>query len=422
MLIKALYVMNRLPLNRRHAPMIALALLMALPVEALATSLHLPQPWRQEAVVQGRDETYNAERFLHELTFRHPDVLPGPTDNGIRGTGGSVSSRRLYLDFRFRQDFGFNDERQGFLLDIQRSEDLDGAYQRQLVGFRHNLTDQTEVWLQGDVFSDKSQSDLYFSARHNLGRNHWIHGSWILPDAYFNNKTDTDDEFEHKPQSFFLQWHRGLAPGQSTLGTTASIIVSPRSELISRTENLEVENESIKAALTHGERFGPWLWRVTISGEQTRRDYRLAGPDLAGQVDFDRDHVLVDTRMTNTNASFQPSLGASFLKLDETGFFGRALNDIGSVRRREPTLYADLTIPLSARTALSPGIYLSQPDIDEVYLRSRDREEDSFTGKLTLPLKAVLSQKDGAVLTLNPTFYLHRFGFGGGNLQLHWPM
>lgn len=414
--------MNRLPRKQPRLTTAVMVLTLVIPVTVSANTLHIPQPWRQEAVVEGRDETYNTERFLHLLTFRHGKALPGPTDNGLRGTAGSVSSRRLYLDFRFREDFGFNDDRQGFLLDIQRGEDLDGAYQRQLVGFRHNLSEHTELWLQGDVFSDKAQSDVYFSVRHHLGSNHWVHGSWILPDAYFNNKTDSGDEFIRKPQSFFIQWYLGNSLSHPAAGTLVSINVSPPSEFNSRSANLVVESENLNAAVRHSRATANWLWRVEISGELTRRHYQLGGETLAGQADFERDHVKFDASVTDNHRRFRPRLGLYYLSLEEDGFFGRALNDAGTVSRREPTLYADLTLALSARTTLSPGMYLSKPDIDEQYLRNRDRQENGFTGKLTLPFRTVLSEKDSAVLTLTPTFYLHQLGFGGGNLQLHWPM
>ncbi|MDX1597166.1 MAG: hypothetical protein R3295_00750 [Marinobacter sp.] len=394
----------------------------ALAPHALSSNAHLPQPWRQDAVVLGRDEAYNTERFLHELTFDHLQAIPAVTDNGIRGTGGSVSSRRLYLDFRFRNDFGFDHDRQGFLLDIQRSEDLDGAYQRQLVGFRHNLTDRTELWIQGDVFSNKSESDVYFSARRYLNGNSWIHGSWILPDTYFNDKSDTDDEFIHKPQSFFMQWHQAPEATHPTLGTTASLTVSPKSEFLSRTENLQVVNESLKAALTHRFRWNNWRWHLEVGGERTRRDYQLFGADKPASSAFSRDHIKLDSRVTDTGRRFHPHIGLSYLDLDEEGFFGRALNDIGSVRRREPTVYGGLSLPLSPRSRLSPGLYLSAPDIRQSFAENRDRRHHGFTGKLALPFETIISKQDHAVLTLNPTFYLHKFGFGGGNLQLHWPM
>ncbi|MDT9155963.1 hypothetical protein, partial [Escherichia coli] len=50
------------------------------------------------------------------------------------------------------------------------------------------------------------------------------------------------------------------------------------------------------------------------------------------------------------------------------------------------------------------------------------RRHTGFTGKLAVPIETRLSASNQAVLTLNPTFYLHKFGFGGGNLQLHWPL
>ncbi|MEX2476336.1 hypothetical protein [Marinobacter sp.] len=414
--------MNRFPLTQRARFYTVLALLVAIPITSLASTSHIPQPWRQEAVVQGRDTEYSTERFLHELTFRHRQAVPGPTDNGIRGTGGSVSSRRLYLDFRFRQDFALNTERQGFLLDIQRSEDFDGTYQRQLVGFRHNLTDDTQLWLQGDVFSDKAQSDIYFSARHYLAANHWLHASWILPDAYFNDKTESGDAFTRKPMSFFGQWHLGNPQADPLSGTTASITLSPASELNSRNENLVVENESLKAAFSHRRLTGHWRWLFAISGERTRRHYQFNEQDTVERSDFSRDHFLLDARATHPTRRFQPSFGLSYLRLEEDGFFGRERNEAGFVSRREPTLYADMTLPLSARSTLSPGVYLSHAEIRQDFQQSRDRRHSGFIGKFTLPLNMVISENDGAVLTLNPTFYLHQLGFGGGNLQLHWPM
>ncbi|MDX5440895.1 MAG: hypothetical protein LPK15_10700 [Alteromonadaceae bacterium] len=81
---------TRSPASRR----MILALAISLSGTASASNAHIPQPWRSDAVVLGRDEAYDTERFLHELTFDHRQALPTAMDNGIRGTGGSVSSRR----------------------------------------------------------------------------------------------------------------------------------------------------------------------------------------------------------------------------------------------------------------------------------------------------------------------------------------
>lgn len=398
----------------------ALILTGTLTTSAVASTVHIPQPWRSDAVVFGRDEAYNTERFLHELTFRHHQALPSITDNGVRGTGGSVSSRRLYFDFRFRQDFGFRNDQNGFLLDIQRGEDLDGAYDRQLVGFRHNLGERTELWLQGDVFADKAQSDIYLSARHHVTDRSWLHPSLVLPDYYFNDKTDTPDRVTKEPRTYFLQWHR--QGDTATEGSTLSVNLSPDARLVSEQRSLTVSNDSQRAALTHHQRSGDWLLGIHIEGERTRRDYWLQEPDGDLATGFDRDHIQVGGTATLTSHRLSPTAGLFWLQLDETGFFGRELNDQGKIRRREPTVFGEVTFNLTPSTTLSPGVYLSAPDIRQSFEQGEDRRHTGFTGKLALPIATRLSATDQAVLTLSPTFYLHKFGFGGGNLQLHWPL
>lgn len=393
--------------------------------KALAGSPHIPQPWRAEAVVQGRDEAYDAERFLHELTFAHQAEAPSAVENGIRGTGGSVSSDELYYDFRFRQDFGFREGRNGFLLDIQRSEDLDGAYDRQLVGFRQNLGERSELWLQGDVFSDKAQSDVYFSGQHYLngrkGSNEtsWLHASWIIPDAYFNDKTSTPDRFTREPQSLFLQWHQQTELRQST---TISVNWSPESEFVSRQENLTVASDNVRAAFDHRQQSGPWALSIAIEGERSRRQYQLQGPQEGQRRDFSRDYLKATTSARLNEHRLKPRFGLAYIHLDERGFFGRAIDDTGDIRRREPVVFADITLQASAATTLSPAIYLSAPDIRQSFEATREDNHSGFMGKLALPLQFRLSATDRASLTLNPTFYLHKAAFGGGNLQFHWPM
>ncbi|KPQ29833.1 MAG: hypothetical protein HLUCCX14_04190 [Marinobacter excellens HL-55] len=412
--------MNRRNIRVGLSQPVALLLAMVTCSAALASTAHIAQPWRADAVVLGRDEAFGTERFLHELTFRHLQALPSATGNGIRGTGGSVSSRRLYFDFRFRQDFGFRDDQNGFLLDIQRGEDLDGPYQRQLVGFRQNLGDKTEVWLQGDVFSDKAESDIYLSTRHHLTDQSWLHATVILPDYYFNDKTDTDDRFEKKPGSWFLQWH---SQGSSAAeGTTVSVNLSPDSRFSSQRQALTVSNESQRAAISHRQQAGDWLFSLHLEGEHTRRDYWLQDPEENRTTGFERDHIKARGSVTLTPHTLLPTFGLAWLQLDETGYFGRELDDNGSIRRREPTVFGEVTLQTSRNTTVSPGIYLSAPEIRQTFGHGEDRRHTGFTGKLAVPFATRLSANNQAILTLNPTFYLHKFGFGGGNLQLHWPL
>lgn len=399
---------------------LTLTLAMALASGANAGTAHIPQPWRSDAVVLGRDEPYNAERFLHELTYRHRQTLPTATDNGIRGTAGSVSGDRLYFDFRFRQDFGFREDQNGFLLDIQRSEDLDGYYQRQLVGFRQNLGKRTEVWLQGDVFSDKAASDIYLSTRHHFNALNWLHFSWILPDYYFNDKTDSADRFDSNPQTFFLQWHQQGETAKE--GTTFSLNLTPESRFISQQEALSVESDSQKAAFTHRQELGEWRVHVHVEGERSRRSYAFHNADTSASAEFKRDHLYALGSLALHRHPLSPRIGLSYRHLNERGFFGREINDQGEIQRKEPTLFGEVTMAINNHTRISPGLYLSAPEITRSLEQTVDDQHTGFIGKLALPIEFELSRTDQAVLTLNPTFYLHKAAFGGGNLQLHWPL
>ena len=390
-----------------------------IPATLAAENNHLPQPWRQDAVVQGAETTANAERYLHELSYAHSQPAPSLVENGIRGTGGSVGSRRLYLDFRFRQDYGFNQDRQGFVLDVQRSEDLDGTYERQLIGFRHQLTETTQVWLQGDVFADKSRSDVYLSGRHTFSSGAWLHASWILPDIYFNAKTTDDDTFVDSAQSYFLQWHRPAGSHRQS-GTTVSLTYSPPSTFDSRSEGLVVENETIRGALTQQHRLGDWQLHLTLSGEYTRRLYNL--DELAYTIPTRRDHMKVDAKAIYHRHRLQPGIGLHYFYLREQGYTGRNLDEIEDLRRKEPTVSAHLSVPVAPAVTLKPAIYLSAPHIDQAHANSHEEDNREFTGKLALPFEILLSGEERAILTLAPTVYLHKAAFGGGNLQLHWPM
>lgn len=407
---------NNLPMPTKSL-LVALLLPLFLAPAVQAADFHLAQPWRQEAVVEGRAELYNSERFLNELSFRHQHP-PGPTQQGIRGTAGSARSNRLFMDFRFYRDFAFDNEQQGFLLDIQRSEDLDGAFDRQLVGFRHTLNN-TDLRIQGDVFHDKSLSDIYLAARHNVSGNQWLEAAWILPDAYFNSKTETGDELVTKPQSLFLQWHRGRREESRDRGSTLSVTLSPESELVSRSAGLSVKSRSVKAALTQS--FLLQRAEVTLSGqgEYARRSYQL---EEGSSPEFTRDHFQLLAEVAPPALRLSPRFGLSGLYLDETGYFGRDINSTGTVRRREANVFGSVSFQLTPRTDLAPELYLGAASIRQELHGEPKTNHSGFIGKAAFPFNILVSAADNAILTINPTFYLHKSNFGGGNLQLHWPM
>ncbi|MED5240000.1 MAG: hypothetical protein VX379_10525 [Pseudomonadota bacterium] len=396
-----------------------LGYLTTLTITTSAQNWHVPHPWRSEAVVTGRANDYGDEYFLHAFSYRHIQAHPSPVEEGIRGTGGSLTSDRLYLDFRYLQRFQFDNPDQAFVLDIQRGEDFDGSYDRQLVGFQQTLAQRWELSLQGDVFNAKSLSDIYFGVRRHHGNGSWLQVNWVLPNAYFNDKTDTDSEIITRPQTLFLQWHQQTSAEDSM---TLSLNHSPESTLNDRAQGDQVSSEQSRLALRLRKTTADWQWQTELKGERTRRTHQLIERP---QVEpFRRDMGAVSLSARYRKHPLQPMLGAHYFWLKESGWFGRSLDGTARIERREPLLFGSISWRLTRSQTLSPTVYLSWPTVQQTVTNTRwsDRDENGFIGKLSLPWQILVSREHGAVLSIVPSLRLHRLAFGGGNLQLHWPL
>lgn len=386
---------------------------------ASAQNWHSPHPWRSDAVIEGRSHDYGDEYFLHAFSYRHLQAHPSPVEEGIRGSGGSLTSDRLYLDVRYLKSFQFDNPDQAFVLDIQRSEDFDGSYDRQLLGFRQTVAQRWQLSLQGDVFNDKSLSDIYFGARRQHGQGSWIQLNWVLPDAYFNDKTDSNSEIISRPQTLFVQWHQ-LTHAQGSM--TLSLNLSPKATLDDRVQGDRVTSEQSRLALRWRHTTPDWQWQTEWQGEHTRRTHRLIERPQAEP--FRRDMASMTVSAGYRRHPQQPTLGLRYFWLQEAGWMGRDLNGTARVYRREPMLFGSMTWQLTPDQTLSPTAYLSWPKVQQTAnsLRWRNRDDDTFVGKVSLPWQILVSRKHGAILSIVPSLRLHRFAFGGGNLQLHWPL
>jgi len=403
---------------------------------AIASINHIPQPWRAEAVVEGREVDYGTDWFMQEFSNYHIEQRPGVTDNGLRATGGSVTSNHLYLDFRLRQELNFTDSLHSVVLDIQRSEDFDGAFDRQLVGLQYGVNERTAFALQGDVFADKSQSDIYFTGRHQIHQQnfqHSLHAALILPNYYFNDKTSGDDRFDDEPMTLFMQW-QGTPLQSSGHSTLISLNYTPKTSFDSRSNGLFVESESLRGALSWRLQRKTWWAGLEFDGEKSDRAYQLdsiadvnqpAEDNSAPQnIDFERESFAVTLRYGVNNIDWQPVVGLRYFSLDEQGYFGRRSNQTGQVKRREPLAFFSGTLTLSPRQRLKPTIYLGQARIKQNFSDPewKSRDETEFIGKISLPWQYVMSAEAGAILTVGLSINLHEAAFGGGNVQMHWPM
>ena len=396
---------------------LASVILMLFSSATQAASWHVPHPWRAEAAVQGRSADYGHERFLHLFSYRSLIDLPGPLGEGVRGSGGSLDSDTLYYDFRFARQFVFDNPRQAFTLDIQRSEDYDGSFDRQLVGLQQQVADHWTLSLRGDVFADKAGSDIYFGARYGLDGGAWLDLQYVLTDAYFNDKTASDSRYETSPQTLFLQWYQPRDGGH----TLVSANLSPNAELDDREQLARVRGRQHRLAMQHWQTIGNWQWRLDLTHETTHRRHWL--DELTESQAFDREADSATVSVHWPQREHQPHVGVHYLRLKETGWFGRANNASGRVSREEPLVFAGMHWPLKDQQWLTPTVYLSKPRVRQDAMGDwKRREEDEWIGKLALPWHIRVGQAQQAILTLSPSFRLHRFAFGGGNLQFHWPL
>lgn len=127
--------------------------------------------------------------------------------------------------------------------------------------------------------------------------------------------------------------------------------------------------------------------------------------------------------MAAPDADWSPHFGLRYFKLEDSGWFGDNLAVSGDNRRRETYLFFGGTLRESENSRWEPTIYLAHVNFERQFDQrsDKDRDRNKWVGKLAIPWRYVIHRESGAMLTINPTFYLHRVAFGGGNIQLHWP-
>ncbi len=399
-----------------------MALVLLLPIHAYADTWGKPHPWRQQALLEGRSFEYDKESFLQRFSFRHLSETPVANEDGVRGTVGSLSSKTAYSEIRFRKRFPFDQGGRAFHLAMQRGEDFDGDYDRQLVGFSQALTDRWTLILRGDIAANKAESDVWFQSRWHAGKSGLVELAAIFPDTLFNDKTARSAKFRERPQTFFA---RARIPLSSALSAEISANHSPRVELDDRDRNLNAADTSTRASVQLTWQNQHWRARFTSRFEDRERDFIWRNTTGDSTGDFRRDFHQTGLSLTHKTHRLKPAVGLHYYVLDEEGFFGTASNTRGELRRREPLIHTSLRLTTGDRHHLRPELLISRPDLDQQVndeSRWKDRSVDEVLSKLSLPWRYEVNRDDGAVLTISPSLELHEIGFGGGNVQLHWPL
>ncbi|GEM_PF-426770 len=381
-----------------------------------------PHPWRQEALLDGRTFEYDETSFLQRFSFRHLSKQPAPEAQGVRGTVGSLKSKQALSKIRFRKRFPFDRGERAFHLAMQRGEDFDGYYDRQLVGFSQGLTDHWTASIRGDVAGDKAASDVYFQTSWQAGPDQLAEAAVILPDAYFNDKTSKPIEYEQRPWTFFVRTRMPLSSG---ITAEVSANHSPRAVVDDqRRTGLRAGGRSTRAAASLSWKGRNWRSRFTARGEHTERDFVFSGSSGPATSEFRRIYHHLGITLTRTSHPLNPTLGLQHFYLDEEGFFGTATDSRGQLHHNEALIHGHIRIDTGERHYLRPELLISRPDFRQ-RMDSEDwgnSESRKWLAKINLPWRHVINREDGAVLTVAPSMELHDPGFGGGNVQLHWPL
>lgn len=401
---------------------IAVLLLLLLPTAAGALgNWEEPHPWRRQALLEGRRFDYDSEGFLQYFSFRHLSSHPASHEDGVAGTVGSVTSDRALVDFRFRKRFVFDGERQSFLFQADRSEDFDGYYDRQLVGFSHRPTRHWRLAIRGDVRGDKAESDIWFQGEWLPGNGNRLWLALILPDLWFNEKTDSGLEYREQPRTFFGQWQTG---GDQGTRLEINLNHSPAVTIVDTNTGLEATGDQTRAMVALGYHETDWHGRLEVRGESTSRHYDFGTLPAPPADEFDREMHSATLSLTLDSLAWQPQFGLHHLRMREQGWFGTASGSTGEIVREEPLAWAQVTLPGGPRHHWEPALYISRPRIHQQVQSPQwhDRDTKAWRAKIAFPWRYVTDADAGGVITITPSLQLHQFGFGGGNVQLHWPL
>ncbi|MEX0739470.1 MAG: hypothetical protein WD071_09020 [Pseudohongiella sp.] len=380
-----------------------------------------PHPQRLDGFVEGREFLYNSSSFINRFSYRQLSDSPPPGEDGLSGTGGSVTGDELYLETNLQKTLYFDGDRYGIIARMQRREDFDGRFDRQLIGIVRRLGDDWRAALVADVAGDKGEVDFQYEATWQPDESQKLRLALIQVDRLYNNKSNSNNRYERTPVTLFAHYHRQLG---SQLSADLAVNYSPHAQYEDRNHGLYIRGDQLRIAgsvtfpLTR-----QWRSELSFKYEDTDREYRGLGTEISvGQDGFSRRMRSATWQMTSeSDARYQG--GLHYFTLDEEGWFGQNLASSGFHRRDEILLFAGMTLGRRASSWWQPTLSIGSIDVDRVMLqRPQDnRQDDEWQARLTLPWRYVVHQQSGAVLTLNPTLNLDSLKFGGGNIQLHWP-
>jgi hypothetical protein len=382
-----------------------------------------PHAQRLDGFVEGREFLYNMESFLHRFSYRQLSSYPGPGDDGLYGTGGSITGDELYLEANFQKTLMFDNGRYAVITRMQRREDFDGRFDRQLLGIKRHFGERWDGALVADISGDKGLVNFQYEATWRPDDDRRLRMAVVQMNRLYNNKGNSNNKYERTPTTYFVHYQQH---GDDRLNADIAINFSPETQYQNRLLGLDIRSEQLRIAgglqLPLGRN---WVTGLDVKFEQTDRRYQpLSSGVTATAEDFSRRMHQIAWTLGATLAERPWHAGIRYFELDEQGWLGQNLAASGQNQRQEVYAFAGVTLRQSDRGWWEPTLYIGQVDLErELLQRPLDsRNDERFVAKLTTAWRQVIHAQSGAVLAINPTFRLHSMNFGGGNVQLHWPL
>lgn len=400
---------------------LVLLALMLSPLVQANSGWYGPEPFRLQQL-QGRDFDYNLESFLQRLSFSPVPLQPfAPLwqQDGWYGTGGSTRSREFYVHSVLQKTVQFDFP--GFAgVRVNRAEDLDGRYDRQLVGVGYrNQAAGTEYSLWGDVAGAKEQLDLQFEISQPFANGSWLKSAVVLTDLVYNSKTYTDNRYQKKPVTLYLSGGWQLARQQLYGFTNLNL----QTEFTDATRQLAYSSEQYAVGLGWNRQLNTDL-EFTVQG-QGRYAKRLQ-QDLSASAELQqmqRQYVQLHAELRHYQAtalSYWYGVHAISLNERDSRF---AAGAEPAEYRRELYSYAGLHWQYSHNISLRPTLYLGYARVRGELQRFTDEplNDSGLLAKISPNVTLLLQQSTGARIVINPSIKLHNLQFGGGNVQLDIP-
>lgn len=377
-----------------------------------------PLPFRQDRVLQGRDLFYNDESFLHRASFALPErvtATPVPPDH-MEGTGGSSRTDELFLDLGIQATRSLN-RHLDFQYRFRRTEDFDGRYDRNLLGFGAQPHEHWDLRFMADVTGDKSRTDLQPEVSWQHPNGHAFRAALVFTDAMFNDKQSLN-AYRQKPVTGFFAARWRISSHHQLKGY---LDVTPDTVLEARDRNRLFRNEAARGGIAWD-----WTtpadvhWRWLVEGQAVDREQRALDGGPLQTMSRRAWRSRLEISIPDSSGS-EWRAGAQALSLEERGAFignNQQLSD-----QREAMVFAGFNRHLSGAWRFRPTLYISMSDGESNRITNTEpTNEDDVNDKLALPFEWQPQGSEGARITLNPTLHLAQPGFGGGNLQVSIPL